>query len=307
MLDWARGCAVGAAVGDALGMPLEFGPRSPPGAFVREMSAGRLPAGTFTDDTELALVLAESLLANRPLDPADLANLFVAWYRASPADVGLQIAAVLSDIISGRTWDDAARIAYRNRPDSAGNGSVMRCWPVALADWDDLGDLVADSRVQSMVTHRHPECVAASAVVDVVIYHLLRGTSTVEAVDQASHIIEMPEPLAATVKAAPNRRRNALMNTGWVRHTLESAIWGLLTTDSFEEAVVQVVNLGNDTDTAGAVVGALAGAAYGLSAIPVRWREAVQGEWPVGSRTRCNVVELTRLADRLLSWVQGRA
>ena len=63
MLDRARGCAVGAAVGDALGMPLEFGPRSPPGEFVREMTGGRLPAGTFTDDTELALALAESLLA----------------------------------------------------------------------------------------------------------------------------------------------------------------------------------------------------------------------------------------------------
>jgi ADP-ribosyl-[dinitrogen reductase] hydrolase len=298
---------VGAAVGDALGMPLEFGPRSHPGAFVREMTAGRLPAGTFTDDTELALALAESLLANRPLDPADLANRFVAWYRASPADVGLQIAAVLSDIISGSTWEDATRGAYRNRPDSAGNGSVMRCWPVALADWDDLSHLVADSRVQSMVTHWHPECVAASAFVNVVIYHLLRGVSAVEAVDQAAHIVEMPEPLAVTVKAAPNRHRQELMNTGWVCHTLESAIWGLLTTDSFEEAVVQVVNLGNDTDTAGAVVGALAGAAYGLSAIPLRWREAVQGEWPVGSGTRCNVVELTRLADRLLSWVQGWA
>jgi ADP-ribosyl-[dinitrogen reductase] hydrolase len=142
---------------------------------------------------------------------------------------------------------------------------------------------------------------AASAFVNVVIYYLLRGTSAVEAVDQAAHIVEMPEPLAATIKAAPNRHRQELMNTGWVRHTLENASWGLLTTDSFEEAVVQVVNLGNDTDTAGAVVGALAGTAYGLSAIPLRWRETVQGEWPVGSRTRCTVIELTRIADRLLS------
>ncbi|MBU1747118.1 MAG: ADP-ribosylglycohydrolase family protein, partial [Chloroflexi bacterium] len=69
-----------------------------------------------------------------------------------------------------------------------------------------------------------------------------------------------------------------------MRHTLESAAWGLLTTDSFEEAVVQVVNLGNDADTAGTVVGALAGAAYGLAGIPARWRDVLRGEWPLGSR-----------------------
>ncbi|MBU0495438.1 MAG: ADP-ribosylglycohydrolase family protein [Chloroflexi bacterium] len=74
-----------------------------------------------------------------------------------------------------------------------------------------------------------------------------------------------------------------MANSGWVRHTLESAAWGLLTTDSFEAAVVQVVNLGNDADTAGAVVGALAGAAYGLAGIPARWRDALRGEWPLRS------------------------
>ncbi len=73
-----RGCAVGAAVGDALGMPLEFGPRRPADRLVREMQGGRLPPGTFTDDTEMALALAESLLAHRPLDPMDLAQRFVA-------------------------------------------------------------------------------------------------------------------------------------------------------------------------------------------------------------------------------------
>ena len=84
----ARGCAVGAAVGDALGMPLEFGAPSPPDRLVRHMQPGRLPAGAFTDDTEMALALAESLLARRPLDPADLACRFVRWYRANPPDVG---------------------------------------------------------------------------------------------------------------------------------------------------------------------------------------------------------------------------
>ena len=80
--DRIRGCAVGAAVGDALGMPLEFGPRRDVDRLVRDMQAARLPAGSFTDDTEMALALAESLVARSPLDPADLAQRFVAWYRS---------------------------------------------------------------------------------------------------------------------------------------------------------------------------------------------------------------------------------
>ncbi|HSR31954.1 MAG TPA: ADP-ribosylglycohydrolase family protein, partial [Anaerolineae bacterium] len=104
MLDRIWGCAVGAAVGDALGMPLEFGPRRPAGALVRDMAPGRIPAGTFTDDTEMALALAESLLACRPLDPADLAGRFVAWYRAGPDDVGIHTRQVLSRFAAGEPW-----------------------------------------------------------------------------------------------------------------------------------------------------------------------------------------------------------
>ena len=101
ILDRARGCAVGAAVGDALGMPLEFGPRQPLGGLVWEMRPGRLPAGTFTDDTEMALAVADSLLACSVLDGKDLAQRFVAWYRAGPADVGIHTRAVLSRMATG--------------------------------------------------------------------------------------------------------------------------------------------------------------------------------------------------------------
>jgi len=305
--DRAQGCAVGAAIGDALGMPLEFGPRRPAGRMVREMTEGRLPPGTFTDDTEMALALAEGLLAQRSLAPADdpaglagtIAQRFVAWYQAGPSDVGNHTRSVLARIAAGETWERAVNAVQRGRPDSAGNGSVMRCWPVALARWNDLDRLLAGSRRQSQVTHPHPECVAGSAFVNVTIYYLLRGASPEEAVTKALETVEMPEPLRATIEAAPGRRREELENSGWVRHTLESAVWGLLTTGSFEEAAVQVVNLGHDADTAGTVVGALAGAAYGLEAIPSRWREAVRGEWPLGSQHIWRADDLARLADQL--------
>ncbi len=298
-----RGVAVGAAIGDALGMPLEFGPARPPDRLERTMQAGRLPAGAFTDDTEMALALAESLLAHRPLDPDDLAQRFVAWYRAGPSDVGIQTSSVLGRIARGASWQEAVDAIQQARPDAAGNGSVMRCWPVALAHWDDLDALLADSRLQSRVTHPHAECVAGCAFVNATIYLLARDVAPREAIARALEQAEAPAALRQAVAAAPMKRREELPSSGWVRHTLESAVWGLLTTDSFEEAVVQVVNLGNDADTTGAVVGALAGAAYGLSAIPPAWRAAVHGEWPLRSGIRWDEARLIALADQLMEKV----
>jgi ADP-ribosyl-[dinitrogen reductase] hydrolase len=297
--DRIKGCAVGAAVADALGMPLEFGPRQPAGRLVRDMTPGRIPAGTFTDDTEMALALADSLMAHRPLDPADLARRFVTWYQAGPDDVGIHTSHVLSRIAAGQPWQQAAQAVQQARPDSAGNGSVMRCWPVALAHWVDLDQLLAASRLQSHVTHPHPECQAGSAFVNAAIYHLLHGVPPRVAISRALNDAGMPADLRGIIEQAPVRHRDELENSGWVRHTLESVVWGLLTTDSFEEAVVQVVNLGADSDTAGAVAGALAGATYGLSAIPAHWRDSLHGQWPLGSQKQWTATALASLASRL--------
>lgn len=299
--DRLRGIAVGAAVGDALGMPLEFGPAIPVDRLVRTMRAGRLPAGAFTDDTEMALALADSLLKRCPLDADNLAQHFVAWYRAGPSDIGIQTHNVLGQIARGATWQAAVDVVQRSKPDSAGNGSVMRCWPVALAHWADLDRLVAGSRLQSQVTHGHPDCVAGSAFINAVIYHLVHGIAPLAAVSRALDDVDPPFALRKVIEAAPSKQRRDLPNSGWVRHTLESAVWGLLTTRSFEEAVVQVVNLGNDADTAGAVVGALAGAAYGLQAIPASWRVALHGHWPLRDGVRWDEARLVALADQLTS------
>ncbi|HNS51798.1 MAG TPA: ADP-ribosylglycohydrolase family protein [Anaerolineae bacterium] len=300
--DRIRGIAVGAAVGDALGMPLEFRPRRPAHQLVREMLGGRLPSGTFTDDTEMALAVAESLLAHLPLDPEDLGTRFLGWFRMMPTDVGVHTKAVLEIMDLGEDWEAASKEAQRINPDSAGNGSVMRCWPVAVVHRSDLERLLADSQLQSRVTHAHPECGASCAFVNAAIYWLLSGVEPAQAVAKAVEAVgdSLPSDLRLTIEDAPTLSREQLLNSGWVRHTVESAVWGLLTTSSFEEAVVQVVNLGDDTDTAGAVVGALAGAAYGLEAIPKRWRDALRGEWPPRGRV-WREADLIVLADRLAS------
>ena len=298
-LDRLAGAAVGAAVGDAFGMPLEFTPPRPPDRLVTEMTAGRIPAGSFTDDTEMALALAESLLAQRPLDPVDLASRFVDWYHTSPPDVGVHTAQVLEQIARGVPWELASRSAWLANPDNAGNGSVMRCWPAALAFWRDPAQLAAASALQSQVTHAHPECVAGSVFVNELIVRLAQGDELPQAVAEAIAASSLPDGLRQVVQHASSRERGDLKNSGWVRHTLKSAVWGLLTTSSFEDAVVQVANLGNDADTAAAVLGALAGAHYGLSAIPTRWREHLSGEWPLRSGRRFREGDFIRLAHSL--------
>jgi ADP-ribosyl-[dinitrogen reductase] hydrolase len=133
--------------------------------------------------------------------------------------------------------------------------------------------LLTDSALQSRVTHPHADCVAACVYVNVMIYHLLRGISLDAAQAAAISQAPLPEAFHEMVTEAPKQERQNLLNSGWVRHTLESVIWGLANTTSFEDALVQVVNLGEDADTAGAVAGALAGAYYGLDAIPKQWAD----------------------------------
>lgn len=275
-----QGCAVGAALGDAFGMPLEFGPALPLNGLVRELVAGRLPAGTITDDTEMALALAESLAAHNPLDPADVAQRFLVWYRSNPPDIGIHTAATLRLIQSGLPWEQATAQNQAANPSSAGNGSLMRCWPVALANWQQDEKLNAESALQSRITHPHEDCVAACIFTNQMIARLVRGATPTEAYLACLDVANLPSELAKGIRAAPDRRREELPNSGWVRHTLEAALWALLTTHSFEEAIIQAANLGNDADTTASVTGALAGAAYGLEAIPATWRAQLRGRWP---------------------------
>ncbi len=302
ILDRARGCAVGAAVGDALGMSLEFSPPRPADDLLREMQPARgLPAGSFTDDTEMALALAESLLTRRPLDPDDLARRFAGWLRDGPPDVGTHTRAVLARVAQGVPWRRAVAEVQSSRAESASNGSVMRCWPVALAHWNAIEALQADSRLQSEVTHPHPDCVAACVLVNTMIYYLLQGHSFQAALEAALPAASLAPDFEALVRAAPAQPRDRLKNTGWVRHAVETAIWAVGTTGSLEDAVVQAANLGDDADTGAAVTGALAGALYGLKAVPARWRDALRGVWPIRRGRIWSADDFVQLADRLVT------
>lgn len=303
--DRLRGIAVGAAVGDALGMPLEFHPPRPENAWVTEMIAGPLPPGTFTDDTEMALCLAESLLQTSPLDVHDLAGRFTGWLQSRPSDVGIHTAQVLKEIINGEDISRAAQKVQDQEPDSASNGSLMRAWPIAIARSGSESLLTSETRLQCELTHTHPDSVQGTIFFNFILYNILQAGSESpqaiirQAVHNAAEKILLDEDFAMKISLAPMRLPRDLKNTGWVRHTLESALWAVQTTLSFEEALVKVVNLGNDADTAGAVTGAIAGALYGLQGIPSRWREALHGEYPIRSGKLWFENDFIRLADHL--------
>ena len=304
--DRLRGIAVGAVVGDALGMPLEFKPPRSPFNLLTEMESGPIPAGSFTDDTEMALALAESLQFTNPLDGQDLAGRFTAWYQSHPADVGISTSRVLRLIAQGTPWQEAVQKVYEANPDSAANGALMRCWPLAVARYQNQSLLIAETKLQSEVTHKNTDAVNAAVLLNLILRKLiLRNESTLPgaalraAVSECSQQVGLSEELRLAVDLAPMRLREDLKNTGWVLHTLESLLWGTLTTQSFEEALVQVVNLGQDADTAGSVTGAVAGAMYGLEGIPSRWKEAIHGEYPLRSGHLWFAGDFVELADRL--------
>jgi ADP-ribosyl-[dinitrogen reductase] hydrolase len=306
--DRFRGCIVGLAVGNALGGPVKHMSRfeiaQSYGGMLRKMLGGgklKLKPGETTADTAMTRVLAESLLARGELDVDDVAGRYVAWLQTNPKDVGEITRLALKAWAKGNTLPAAALGAHRQvGGKSAGNGTIMRCAPIALRYLYDQRRLMDASRDEALITHFDPQAGTGSMAVNLLIHHLLHDMSIAEAVSSVAQRIRR-EPRAAcevahvleTIRA--DVRSDSLPTTSYVLDTLRSAVWALLAHTTYEEAVMAAVNLGGDTDTQGAVTGALAGARWGYSAIPERWLQPLQ-----------NHDELINLADRLLELTERK-
>ena len=289
-----RGALVGGAVGDALGATLEFMGRDEIRArygIHREIIGGgwlNLTAGEVTDDTQMALCIAESIVELRTFDPADIARRFVDWYHSNPPDIGNTTRLSLQSLAAGVPWDEAGeRTHLQMRPRDASNGSIMRCAPVALLARGDNAWNAAASADSSRITHANPLSVDSCVALNAAIATLLDDPASdflAAAIDAASE----PAVIEA-LEQVPRQSVERIDASGYVLSTLQSAFWSVVTTDSIEEAIVTAVNLGQDADTTGAVAGALAGAKWGVGAIPDRWQEALLADG-----------DLVEIADRLL-------
>ncbi|MEZ0166809.1 ADP-ribosylglycohydrolase family protein [Kineococcus sp. LSe6-4] len=303
------GALVGSAVGDALGAPFEFGP---PDAFsarfptaargVRTEMCGGGPLGwepgEFTDDTQMALLLAQSLVAHRELDGADVFDHFRTWAQAGPPDIGVQTSAVL---LSGLPWDAAAVEHVRAGHRAAGNGSLMRTTPAALFFAGAGREATVDAaRRQSALTHGDPAAGEGCALFHEALRALLEERDVDAAVTETVPLIAEPhrEKWARTCHRdwTPDR---ATESNGAVWPTLGSALWALRNSRTFEEALRLVVDLGGDTDTVGCVTGALAGARAGITGIPVRWTSLVHGRIPGFGGRVWELRDLQHLAAQL--------
>ncbi|MEW2414378.1 ADP-ribosylglycohydrolase family protein [Streptomyces sp. NPDC046866] len=298
-LDRAVGAVLGSAVGDALGAPYEFGPAGELAARGAEMrGGGGWEPGEATDDTQMAVLVGESLLEHDGLELPDIFGRFQRWAAGGPKDIGLQTEDVLT---SGAPWDLAAALHFQANARAAGNGSLMRASTSAVYFAADGRDPTMDAaRRIAALTHGDRAAWEGTAV----LHELVRI-----ALDGADPLAALPEVLAA-VHPEHRERYGRVLDPGWhpglatefngaVWPCMGSAVWALRTTADFAEAVRAAVNLGGDTDTVAAVTGTLAGACYGQAAIPPEWTAAVHVPLPGFGPRVLGADELRELARGL--------
>ncbi|MEQ1699141.1 MAG: ADP-ribosylglycohydrolase family protein [Ilumatobacteraceae bacterium] len=309
-VDRAVGAVVGSAVGDALGAPFEFGPAgqytarfpAPVLSGVGEMAGGGgfgWSPGEFTDDTQMAIVQAESLLACGGFDGADLFERFRVWAADAP-DVGVQTRAALR---SGLPWHRAAAEFYERSGRAAGNGSIMRAAPTAV--WASaLPEQQSDelARAVAALTHGDPAAGWGTVILHRLITTALHGNDPWAAIDDAVAALPVGQERFAEMLAADWSPTATTLPNGTVWTCLAQAVWAVRRATCFEDAVTAAIDLGDDTDTVAAVAGGLAGALWGAAAIPPRWTAPLHGHVTTsdGRRTYAHA-DLVTLTERLLT------
>lgn len=291
MKDRRRGALIGLAVGDALGAAVEF---QSPGSFVpvtgyRSGGPHRLEAGEWTDDTSMALALADSI-ATAGWDLNDQASRYIEWWETGKYsvngrcfDIGITTRSALGNFTAKKnaltSGDRSAR--------ASGNGSIMRLAPVPIryahlypAQGNELSRLAEES---SLPTHASEQCVSACRYLATVLAALIHGEDRDEVLSpnwqplQQLNDLKPLHPLIQEIAQGGFRQKQppAIQGSGWVVKSLEASLWAFHNAASFEEAVLKAVNLGDDADTTGAICGQLAGAYWGESGIPQSLRSGL--------------------------------
>ncbi len=275
-LSRAQGCLLGQLAGDALGSAVEFESaeeiaRSHPDGvrLLRDGGTWNLIAGQPTDDSEMALALARSLVKMRDFDTADVSKAYVAWRNSRPFDIGGTTASGIASLAAGR----------RSASDSQSNGALMRVSPVGILCAGVPARAANMARQDAALTHPHPVCQAASAAYAAAIAAGIGGGNA-EAMWQTAHDHAWDDEGSSVVRERLQEARRTppaefQHQMGWVLTALHNAFFWLMHGKRLEEAVTATVMNGGDTDTNAAICGALLGALQGRDAVPLQWRNAV--------------------------------
>jgi ADP-ribosyl-[dinitrogen reductase] hydrolase len=266
-LDRAIGALVGLAIGDAVGTTIEFQPK-PNQPLIHDMVGGgpfRLEAGEWTDDTAMALALAQSLLERPNLDASDLMDRFCEWMQTGAYscqgrcfDIGNTVRTALH-----RYLQDQNPLAGPTDDESSGNGALMRLAPVMIRYWRDRSLMQRASELQTRTTHGSKATLKASRVF---------ADMVADAISGASLATILQSEAAADIEGAwRGHPRTEIRGSGYVVHSLQAAVWAVARTTNFRSAVLLAANLGEDADTTAAITGQLAGAIYGVKGIPREW------------------------------------
>jgi ADP-ribosyl-[dinitrogen reductase] hydrolase len=281
------GCLVGLAAGDALGTTLEF---RNPGSFqpIDDIIGGgpfSLKAGEWTDDTSMALCLAESLIVRSGFDPLDQCERYVDWMKNGHLssngycfDVGNTVSRALGDFQSSRNPYSGPSGKY-----DAGNGSIMRLGPIPMLYAHDPDQAVHYSGESSRTTHQATACIDACRYLGGILVALLNGESKETVLSPLFYpkdtTWDKNELCAEIVQVASGSFKSKeppyICGSGYVVQSLEAALWAFYHSTNFRDGALMAVNLGNDADTTGAVYGQLAGSYYGIEGIPAHWRTKI--------------------------------
>lgn len=262
---------MGLAVGDALGAPIEFLARDsyPP---ITEMRGGgpfKLLKGQWTDDTSLALCMGKSLIEKKVFDAEDIIKRFDQWFRNGYMsatghcfDIGNTTKAALL------RYEESGALFAGSPDDPATNGSIMRLAPIPLFFHHHLDEALFYAGESSRITHAPRECIDAAHALTLLIHRALSGLPK----ESVLHYVDREIDLCSSIEeillgSYKNKTREEISSIGKATTCLEAALWSFYHSKTFNDGVLLAVNLGDDSDTTGAVYGQLAGAYYGLKGI----------------------------------------
>ena len=287
LVSRARGALLGLVAGNQLGVPTEH-------LATAEAIRKAFPAGVrdlapppknspYDDDAAMALLLGESLLSTTSFDAGDVARRWVRWMKVDGRGIGLTTKRALTLIDRGKEPFEAGRLTQQENPGgSAGNGSVMRCIPVALRYHNEPDRLIRVSTQQAAITHADERCTWGAAALTLAARELLHGN--IYFIDEVLHRIgdRAPRALRDAIHRVPRESESDLPlnrtgETGYVVHCVEIAFWFATHDRTLEETLILLAEAGGDTDTNAAVTGALLGARYGETALPPRWLDQLVG------------------------------